>query len=202
MMYLSKNTAIYAAALTMTLLAPSSALSQGMKEMQGMKRMTPMSKGTMSMSGMAVKNAPVVPPVTGYSEGKTILVIHTETSDPKIAKILTNMMGGSPVLVVPALAKLPKDALARVYVFTNGLKMGGPMGPLGYQADVFENPPGTPGYSPLRHISLVTWKNPSAARRLKSAAGVQRALKSGEVTIKEPGIVVNMPFLSWPGRKR
>ena len=57
MMYLSKNTAIYAAALTMTLLAPSSALSQGMKEMQGMKRMTPMSKGTMSMSGGGQRRA-------------------------------------------------------------------------------------------------------------------------------------------------
>ncbi len=195
-MKLSLKSVSLTAVLAIALLIPSFALSQ---EMKGMK---PLNKGTMSMGGMAVKNAPVVPPVTGYSEGETILFIHTETSDPKLAKTLTDMMGGSPVLVVPALARLPKEALARVYVFTNGLKTGGPMGPLEFQADVFENPPGTPGYSPLRNVNLVTWKNPSSARRLKSAAEVRNALKRGEVTIKEPGIVVNMPFLTWPGGKR
>ena len=38
-------------------------------------------------------NAPTVPPVTGYSDGQEIMFIHTEASDPKIAKILTDMMG-------------------------------------------------------------------------------------------------------------
>ncbi len=185
--------AVLASMLVVLLLAPLSARSQGMKGM---------GKGSMSMSMTAPKDAPVIPPVTGYSEGKTILFIHTETSDEKLAKILTDMMGGSPVLVVPSLAKIPQNLLAHVYVFTNGLKKGGPAGPLGFQADVFENPPGDPAYSPLRKIALVTWKNPSAARRLKSAAEVRKALRSGEATAKEPGIVVNMPFLTWPGGKR
>lgn len=185
-----------AAVLTIILLIPSFVRSQ---EMKGMK---PMDKEMMSMSGMEVKNAPVVPPVAGYSEGKTILFIHTETSDKKIAKILTNMMGGSPVLVVPALAKVPKEALSRVYVFANGLNGGGPIGPLGFQADVFENPPGDPGYSPLRNINFITWKNPPAARRLRSGTEVRNALRNGEVTLEETAIVVNMPFLTWPGGKR
>jgi hypothetical protein len=174
-----------------------------MKGMKSMGEMKPMKKGMMSIGGMtAPKNAPVIPPVTGYSEGKTILFIHTEISDKKIAKILTDMMGGSPVLVVPALARVPKEALARLFVFANGLTSGGPTGPLGFQADVFENPPGSPGYSPLRKITFIKWKNPSTARRLKSAAQVLKAIQNGEAAGDESGIVVNMPFLTWPGGKR
>ncbi len=168
----------------------------GAQEMKGMKSMG-------RMEGMASPpNAPVVPAVTGYSEGKTILFIHTETSDRKIAKLLTDMMGGSPVLLVPSLAKAPKAMLARVYVFTNGAKPRGAMGPLGYQPDVFENPPGSPGYSPLRKIVMVTWKNAASARILKSAGKVEEAVKTGEIKTSEPGIVVNMPMLTWPGGKR
>ncbi len=164
------------------------------------------SKGMQPMAGMGgmkmPANAPTVPPVTGYSEGQEILFIHTETSDPKIAKILTDMMGGSPVLVVPALAKAPSDLLARVYVFTNGKTGDGPTGPLGGQADIFEHPPGNAGYRPLRAVTLVTWKDVTAARVLKSTAELQRVIDSGALNIKEAGVVVNMPFLTWPGGKR
>ena len=160
-----------------------------------MKPMQPM--GSM----MTPADAPVVPPVTGYADGQEILFLHTETSDPKIAKILTDMMG-SPVLVVPSLARAPKEMLASVYVFTNGISGDGPMGPLGFQPDVFDNPPGHPGYSPLRTIILVTWANGSSPRTLTSAAEVRQATTSGEVTTEEPGVVVNMPFITWPGGRR
>ncbi len=119
------------------------------------------------MGGMMAGDAPTVPPVTGYSEGQEILFIHTETSDPKIAKILTDMMGGSPVLVVPSLAKAPREMLAPVYVFTNGMTGDGPMGPLGGQADIFERPPGDPAYSPLRAVTLVTWQDENVGPRPK-----------------------------------
>ena len=161
-----------------------------------------MTKSKDPMGGMKVADAPTVPPVTGYSEGQEILFIHTETSDPKIAKILTDMMGGSPVLVVPSLAKAPQEVLARVYVFTNGKTGDGPTGPLGGQADIFEHPPGDPAYSPLRAVNLVTWKDESSARILKSVTELQAAIDSGAVTIEAPGVVVNMPFLSWPGGQR
>ena len=152
--------------------------------------------------GMTAPDAPTIPPVTGYSEGQTVLFIHTETSDEKIAKILTDMMGGSPVLVVPALAEAPDALLARVYVFTNGMAGDGAMGPLGGQPDVFEDPPGTPGYSPLRRVVLVTWKDEKSARVVKSAAEVRALVESGEANTEEPGVVVNMPFLTWPGGNR
>jgi hypothetical protein len=169
---------------------------EGMKPAKGMKPMMPM--GGMKMPA----NAPTVPAVTGYSEGQEILFIHTETSDPKIARILTDMMGGSPVLVVPALAKAAPDLLARVYVFTNGKTGAGPSGPLGGQPDIFPYPPGDAGYRPLRAVTLVTWKDEKSARTLKSAAALQRVIDSGAVRIEAPGVVVNMPFLTWPGGRR
>ena len=139
-----------------------------------------------------------VPPVKGYIEGMEIRFIHTETSDPSVAELLTEMMG-SPVLVVPALAESPERATANVYVFKNGVRGEGPFG---FQPDVFDSPPGADGYSPLRTLNLVTWKNDQAARQLRAAAEVKAAAQKGEVTIKRSGVVVNMPLLTWPGGRR
>jgi len=139
-----------------------------------------------------------VPPVKGYIEGMEIRFIHTETSDPSVAELLTEMMG-SPVLVVPALAESPERATANVYVFKNGVRGEGPFG---FQPDVFDSPPGADGYSPLRTLNLVTWKNDQAARQLRAAAEVKAAAQKGEVTIERSGVVVNMPLLTWPGGRR
>jgi hypothetical protein len=147
---------------------------------------------------MDTSGVPAVPAGLAYAEGEEIRFIHTEVSDPEIASLLSDMMS-SPVLVVPALAQAPEEMLANVYVFTNG---GQGMGPLGFQPDVFDNPPGTEGYSPLRTITLVSWKDESKARELKSAAEVAEAESAGEVTLEQPGVVVNMPFITWPGGER
>lgn len=154
-----------------------------------------------AFSGVAVGyflNPAGVPPVKGYVEGKEIRFIHTEVSDPKVAELLTRMMG-SPVLVVPSLVKAPEALLTTVYVFTNGVRG---YGPLKFQSDVFDNPPGTAGYTPLREVHLVTWKDEQSARLLKSAAEVKDAASKGEVTIERSGVVVNMPMLTWPGGRR
>ena len=140
----------------------------------------------------------VVPPVDGYTEGQKIRFIHTEASESEVAALLTKMMG-SPVIIVPELARVPKEALANVYVFKNGVKGNGPFE---FQADVFDNPPGTSGYRPLRALNLVTWKNESAARLLTSAAEVQKTAAAGEISIEQPGVVINMPLLTWPGGHR
>ena len=139
-----------------------------------------------------------IPPVKAYTEGRKIKFIHTEASDPKVAELLTEMMR-SPVLVVPSLAQATKEMLADVYVFKNGVKGDGPFG---FQPDVFDNPPGTDGYRPLRSVNLVTWENQNAARKLKSAAEVKAAEQAGEIIIERPGVVVNMPLLTWPGGRR
>ncbi len=136
----------------------------------------------------------VVPPIDGYMEGQKIRFIHTEASDPEVAALLTRMKG-SPVLLVPSLAKVPPEALADVYVFTNGVKGEGPFK---FQSDVFNAPPGRPGYSPLRKVALVSWLKPEQARELRSAREVQDALTQQQIELKRPGAVVNMPMITWP----
>jgi predicted small secreted protein len=139
-----------------------------------------------------------VPAGRAYAEGKEIFFTHTEASDPGIAEKLTNMMK-SPVINVPALADVPESALANVYVFENGVTG---KGPLGFQPDVFNNPPGTDGYSPLRQIILTKWADGAKAVELKSAAEVLQAETDGKLTTTKSGVVVNMPFLVWDGGKR
>ncbi len=156
------------------------------------------SMGMNSGTGMDMKAPAAVPAGKAYAEGQEIFFMHTEVSDEGVAKILTDMMS-SPVLVVPSLAKASDEMLANVYVFKNGLKG---MGPLGFQPDVFDNPPGTAGYRPLRRLILVSWQDAPAARELKSLAEVQAALDKGELTAEQPGVVINMPFVTWPGGKR
>ena len=139
-----------------------------------------------------------LPAGMAYAEGKEIYFVHTEVSDAEIASLLTEMMS-SPVLLVPALADVPDSALADVYVFENGLEG---KGPLGFQADVFDNPPGSPGYSPLRRLNVVTWTDPARSRLLTSVADLQAAEQAGELSIAQPGVVINMPFVVWDGGKR
>jgi len=154
--------------------------------------------GGMDTGGMTVRSA-TVPPVKGYLNGEEIRFIHTEASDAKVADMLTMMMN-SPVITVPALAQVPESALAPVYVFTNGMRGDGPFG---FQPDVFDAPPGSGQYSPLRKLHLVTWRQESQVRLLKSAAEVEAARANEELTIIErPGVVVNMPILTWPGGHR
>jgi hypothetical protein len=105
----------------------------------------------------------------------------------------------SPVLVVPALAQAPEALLANVYVFKNGVRGEGPFK---FQPDVFDHPPQSQGYRPLRAVHLVTWKNERSARVLTSEAEVRAAEKAGEITIERPGVVVNMPLVTWPGGRR
>ena len=139
-----------------------------------------------------------LPAGRAYAEGKEIYFSHTEASDPGIAEKLTNMMK-SPVLYVPSLAKVPAEALANVYVFENGVAG---KGPLGFQPDVFNNPPGTDGYSPLRQIILVKWADGVQASELKSETEIQQAQTNGQLTSTPSGVVVNMPFMVWDNGKR
>lgn len=133
-----------------------------------------------------------------WAEGKEIYFIHTEASDAGVAEKLTEMMK-SPVILVPSLTNVPDESLANVYVFTNGLEGSGPFG---FQADVFDSPPGTDGYSPLRRLNVIAWVDGSTARELKFAAEVLDGEAAGELTIKQPGVVINMPFVVWDGGQR
>jgi hypothetical protein len=140
-----------------------------------------------------------IPYTAGYVDGERISFIHPEVSDQKVADLLTEMLR-SPVLVVPSLAQASESMVGNVYVFTNGVRKG--EGPFKFQADVFDRPPGTEGYTPLRAVNLVAWKDEGKARELRSAAEVKAAEAAAAITITKPGRVVNMPFLTWPGGRR
>jgi hypothetical protein len=139
-----------------------------------------------------------LPAGKAYAEGNEIYFVHTEASDAGVAEKLTNMMQ-SPVMFVPSLANVPDGSLANVYVFTNGIEGNGPFG---FQSDVFDNPPGTDGYTPLRRLNVSTWAEGAKVRELKSVADVLEAEANAELTIEQPGVVINMPFIVWEGGKR
>ena len=134
----------------------------------------------------------------GYAEGVEIYFTHTEASDAKLAEKMAAGMQ-SPVLYVPALAHVTDHAVANVYVFTNGVK-GDSMS--GLQPSVFDNPPGNEGYSPLRRLNMVSWADDATPRELKTAAEVLEAAEAGELTIQQPGVVINAPFIVWDGGQR
>jgi hypothetical protein len=154
-----------------------------------------------SAMGDMPTDAPQLPAVAGLYNDEQILFVHTESSDRDIADTLSTMMG-SPVLVVPSLADVPDEALARVFVFTNGVTPEGPRGPLGFQRDVFDAVPGEEAYRPLRAVQLATWENDADPRELGSVDEIRDAITAGQVTVDEPGIVVNMPIIAWPGGTR
>ena len=127
-----------------------------------------------------------------FADGREVYFVHLEASDENVAKQLTDMMK-SLVFYVPSLAKVPAEALANVYSFKNGMEG---------QLSVFDNPPGTDGYTPLRQLNIVVWAKGSKARELKSVAEIMSARDADELDIKQTGIVVNMPFIGWDGRMR
>lgn len=143
-------------------------------------------------------NVAEVPAGKAFANGEAIYFTHTEVSDKDVADLLTKMMK-SPVIYVPSLAKAPDEMLTNVYVFKNGLAGSGP---LKFQADVFENTPDDPAYTPLRRIVFVTWKTEGQAKELKSAAEINDLATKGDVTLEKSGVVVNMPFITWKGGKR
>ncbi|MCK6582384.1 MAG: hypothetical protein L6Q49_04705 [Anaerolineales bacterium] len=139
-----------------------------------------------------------LPAGKAWADGREIFFVHTEASDEGVSQTLTAMMT-SPVIHVPSLANVPDESLANVYVFTNGIAGDGPFG---FQADVFDNPPGSDGYTPLRRLNVVTWTDESRARELTHVDDVLAAEAAGELTIEQPGVVINMPFVVWDGGQR
>jgi hypothetical protein len=78
------------------------------------------------------------------------------------------------------------NKVAPIWSFTNGDES---------QRNVVDTVPGRSDYTPLWAVRLVTWKNGANVRVLRSAAAVRSAMKAGQVTIRNAGIVVNCPVL-------
>ncbi len=112
--------------------------------------------------------------------------------------MLTKMMGPK-VLVVPSLAKIPRNLLGSVDVFRNGVRGDGPFG---YQLDVFDSAPSDASYTPLRLVNFATWSSTARPRDLRSANEIRVASDRKELAIERSDVVVNMPMLTWSGGKR
>jgi len=139
-------------------------------------------------SGRAAKTPPAI---GGFYAGKAVTYILTDVSQAKDAKGLSKATG-YPVIYVPKLNRVPESALARLYLFTNGVK--GP-NPFGFQANVLDSVPGSPKYSPLWRVYAVAWKAGATPKLLKSEAAVLGAQRAGDVTVKRQPLVKNSPVL-------
>ena len=80
----------------------------------------------------------------------------------------------------------PGNKTAPIWAFTNGAEG---------QRNIIDTVPGRKDYTPLWAVRLVTWKDGSSARALRSAAAVRAAQKAGELTVRAMPIVVNCPVL-------
>lgn len=136
-----------------------------------------------------------IPLVMGYADGNEVFYITTEASHQEVADHLTDLLGFS-VTYTPAIKNTPKDALANIYEFTNGVEG---TGPLGFQPNVADSQPGDEEYSPAWAVQHVTWTDESAIRELTSEDEILEAQASDQLVIEETGVVVNCPFIQWEG---
>ena len=132
----------------------------------------------------------------GLYNGTGLLYVVTDASGAEYAEMISQRQGWR-VEHAPALGGAPEDAVADVYVFTNGVEGGGIRG---YQDDVFSSTPGQPReYSALRQVSEVTWKIGQRPSVLSSEADVLGARNDSRVTVERVGAVANMPQVRWDG---
>lgn len=185
--------------LVVLALAACSPTGEPLAPSQGMEQATQDEMQAMDAMGVQQTTDQFAPLVRGFYEGGEMLFVHTEASDEGVAEMLTEMMAGPLVVLVPELAQAPEALLAQVYVFTNGVEGAGPFG---FQPDIFDSVPGDAEYRPLRAVNLVSWEEGASPRELRSLEELQAAEAAGELTTTQAGIVVNMPVLVWPGGHR
>lgn len=131
------------------------------------------------------------PLIAGFYAGKPVTYLLTDVSTKKDAAGLSKW-SGYPVTFVASLGGIPDSSLAKLYLFTNGVK--GP-NPFGFQPNVLDSVPGQPKYSPLWRVYAVKWSAGASPRLLKSDAQILQAQKAGELTITKTPLVKNSPVV-------
>lgn len=117
-----------------------------------------------------------------FWNGRRAYHIRTDISDAVSAR-------RTGLVHVPKLAAaLQADLVADYYLFTNGASG---------QLPVVSTVPGRPNYTPVFHLSRVTFTG--RPRQLTSANAVREAASAGRITIRPMRIVVNYPHVKWPG---
>ena len=141
-------------------------------------------------------NVPATIPMhQGYYNGGEVYFIITDSSDPTHADIITENQGWK-VELAPLLANAPAEALSKTYMFTNGVEGDGVHG---FQGEVFTSTPAQPEiYSALTSHVHVTWNDGKQPRILDSEEMIMAAADSGDLTLTELDVVLNMPQIVWP----
>ena len=154
----------------------------------------PISSAEAKMQNLSETNLPIEIPLTmGYADGNAVYYISTEASVKEVAEHLTDISGFR-VTYTPSLQNTPKESLANIYAFTNGIKG---TGAFGFQPQVADSQPSDLDYSPLWSVKTVTWKEDSTPHELKSEKEIMDSIDKGQLTIEETGVIVNCPFIKW-----
>lgn len=136
-----------------------------------------------------------IPMYVGIFNKEPVYYILTDSSNQTVAARASENQG-SEVRFTPKLRWAPTASYDVVYAFTNGVKGDGMYG---FQGEVFASSPTQPGYSPLRALSLVSWKTGQNPQVLDSVQDIQRAQNTGRIEITDTGAVINAPQIVWPG---
>ena len=142
-------------------------------------------------AGTASDAAKKPPLIGGFYAGKAVTYLLTDVSQKKDAADLSKATK-FPVAFVPRLNRVPEGALAKLYLFTNGVS--GP-NPFGFQANILDSVPGQPRYSPLWRVYAVIWNSSATARLLKSERQVLAARAAGDLTITRTKLIKNSPVV-------
>jgi hypothetical protein len=78
------------------------------------------------------------------------------------------------------------NKVAPIWVVANGVEA---------QRNIVDTVPGRPDYTPLWAVRMVTWKDGTTARVLRSKSAVDAAVRAGQATVRPMSIVVNCPVL-------
>ena len=143
---------------------------------------------TASAGPQQTKSSPLI---GGFYAATTVKYLLTDASTKKDAAGLSKW-SKFPVVFAPRIGKIPDGSLAKLYLFTNGVK--GP-NPFGFQANVVDSIPGQAKYSPLWKVYAVTWSASATPKLLKSEGDVLQAKQAGELTIAKTGLVKNSPVV-------
>jgi hypothetical protein len=78
------------------------------------------------------------------------------------------------------------NKVAPIWVVTNGVEE---------QRNIIDTVPGRKDYTPLWAVRMVTWKDGSTPRVLRSKGAVDAAVRAGQATVTSAPVVVNCPVL-------
>lgn len=116
---------------------------------------------------------------TGYYDDHKVLYLSTDTSSKAEA--------ASDHINYSAALSHALGSANLIYLVTNGMDAG--------HGAVFGSEPGESDYSPLWQEVRVTWKDPGKAVALGSDNQINSLAKSGKLTLKMTGIVLNCPII-------